>query len=732
MSSRALEALVASRRRGVAFLDWFIPDPLRLEGRAVISLARTVTAVCLSGAFWGGALVVRDIQVGELLPTALASILVLGLVSAPLLMRATGSMASVRLILLGSVYLAVTGSALRYGGWLNPVFIVLAFLPPVAVAMRGPRLALFLLAVSTAIASWTFAADHFGWRDFGTPRPETHFFLAALVWFVLAAFWYVVIRALERHNRLALEELERSNAELVAARDEAHAASRAKSAFLANMSHEIRTPLNGVLGLTELLQQTRLDHGQRQLAKSIRLSAGSLLDVINQVLDYSKVATAEIELELVPFELERPFEEVLHCLAVTAEQKGLELTAFLDPALPARVRGDAFRLRQVLMNLVGNAIKFTEEGEVALRALPDARTPPNGGCALLVEVADTGIGLDAEASRKLFSPFAQADQSTTRRFGGTGLGLAISLHLAERMGGGIEVESTPGRGSLFRFRAVFEPAQEGPQGPSRLAGAGVPRVLLLQTQPAQHRSLSQYLCAMELPFAAVATLEETPRWSDGRDSAPDLVIAAGEPDTEGFREHCARWNATPRLVLLEKMADAASDEKKPAGADRLPCPVLPGALRRCLWLPHPEHDTRVEDAPEARFSARVLVAEDNPVNQLVARGMLEALGCEVVVVSDGREAVEAAGKEAFDLILLDLQMPVMDGIEATERIRGAGTPEKETRIVALSADLTEATRERAQRAGIDGFVAKPFSRYELASVLAHFLQPAIAPFEGRS
>jgi signal transduction histidine kinase/CheY-like chemotaxis protein len=731
MSSRAPEAVEAAGRRAVAALDWFVPDSLRLEGRAVVSLARIVTAVCLSGAFWGGALVVRDVQTGELLPTALAAILTLGLVCAPFLMRVTGSLAGVRVFLLASVYVAVTGSALRYGGWQSPVFYVLGFLPAVAVVMRGPRLAIALLGVSMAIASSMFAADHFGWRDFGAPRAETHFFLAALAWYALASFWFVVIWALARHNRLALEEIERSNADLVAARDEADAASHAKSAFLANMSHEIRTPLNGVLGLTELLEQTRLDTGQQQLAKSIRLSAGSLLDVINQVLDYSKVATAEIELELAPFELQQPFEEVLQCLAVTAEQKGLELTAFLDPALPAMVRGDAFRLRQVLMNLVGNAIKFTEQGEVALRAVPDAQTPSNGGCALLVEVTDTGIGLDAEARGKLFSPFVQADESTTRRFGGTGLGLAISRHLAERMGGGIEVESRPGRGSLFRFRAVFEPAQEGPQGEPRVPETGAPRVLLIQPAPEQQRVLSQYLRAMGVPFSAVTALDETPRWSDRTDHPPDLVIAEARLGTERLREHCARLGGAlggaPRLILLEKMADAASAEGQPARADRLPCPLLPSALLRCLWPADREDSARTEPAEEVRFSARVLVAEDNPVNQVVARGMLEALGCDVVLVADGREALEAARKDAFDLILLDLQMPVMDGVEATERIRGASTPESETPIVALSADLTEATRERAQRAGIDGFVAKPFSRPELASALARFLEPEIAP-----
>jgi hypothetical protein len=732
MVSRPREVLASAGSRTVAALDSFVPERIRLEGEAAVRLARSVVAVSLSAGVWGGALVVRDVQTGELLPTALAAILAAGLVSVPFLMRATGSMAAVRVLLLGAIYLAVSGSALRYGGWLSPVFIVLAFLPAVSMVMRGRRLSILMLVLSTAIASWMFAADRLDWRDFGQPRAETHFFLAALVWYALAFAWFLVIWVSDRNNQLAVRELERSNAELVTARDEASAASHAKSAFLANMSHEIRTPLSGVLGLTELLMQTRLDEGQRELAKSITLSARSLLDVINQVLDYSKVATAEIELENVPFELERPFEEVLRCLAVTAEQKGIELTALLHPALPPVVRGDLFRLRQVLMNLVGNAIKFTQEGEVAVRVLPDRLTPSNGRCAILVEVEDTGIGFDDAAKVKLFLPFAQADESTTRRFGGTGLGLAISRHLAERMGGSIEVDSEPGRGSLFSFRAVLDLAEDPPHLTPRLPDTGMPRprVLLIQPHPAHRRVLSRYLRALEVPFAAVAALEEAPRWSDRRDHGPEVVIADERLGAERLGEHCFRLGGSPRLVLVGRMADAASVDHHPPGATWLESPVLPSALRRCLEQPDPDVAAPSEPAPEARFSARVLVAEDNPVNQIVARGMLEAVGCEVVVVEDGREAVEAALKHDFDLIFLDLQMPVLDGIGALERIRSrrsTGRAGATTPIVALTADLTEATRERAQRAGIDAFVAKPFSLSELVGVLARFLEPAAPP-----
>jgi signal transduction histidine kinase/CheY-like chemotaxis protein len=709
-------------------IDWFVPPSLRREGGDAVALARTITAVCLSAIAWGGALVARDLQLGEFLPLACAVIVTVGLVATPFVMRWTDRLEVARPLVLCSVYAGVAGSALSFGGWRSPVFVVLAALPAAAIAMRGQRLAIALQAATMAVGIGTFTADGLGWIDFGAPRPQTHFFLSALVWFVLAWLWFVVLSAFQRVNRLALEKLERSNADLSAARDAADAASRAKSAFLANMSHEIRTPLNGVLGLAELLQETALDERQRHLSESIRLSARSLLDVINQVLDYSKVASAEIELESKPFELEQPVREVLRCLAVTAEQKGLELISFFDPRLPAVVVGDEFRARQVLMNLVGNAIKFTERGEVTVRVRRGGEASP-AGSAVCIEVEDTGIGCDEATRARIFSPFVQADESTTRRFGGTGLGLAISAQLAARMGGSIEVESAPGRGSLFRFRVVFERAESDAGAPrARSLGEARPRVLVAEPHPAQRRALGDYLEALGLPFATVASLDERPRWSDGRTVPPDVVIADARLGADRVAAARSALAAEQRLVVLHGTADSSRDEALPADCARLERPVLPDPLVACLGDGRAAAGGRgvPAQAPPAtaRFSGRVLVAEDNPVNQLVARGMLESLGCEVVVVRDGSEALEASRKERFDLVLMDLQMPVMDGVAATRALREREGARERTPILALTADLTESTRGEANRAGLDGFVAKPFSRAELASALSGFLEPA--------
>jgi signal transduction histidine kinase/CheY-like chemotaxis protein len=649
-----------------------------------------------------------------------------GLVATPFVMRWTDSLEVARPMLLCAVYVGVAGSALSFGGWRSPGFVVLAALPAAAIAMRGERLALGLQAATMAVGIGTFTADRLGWIDFGAPRPQTHFFLSALVWFVLAWLWFVVLSAFQRVNRLSLEKLERSNADLSAARDAADAASRAKSAFLANMSHEVRTPLNGVLGLTELLQDTELDERQRHLSESIRHSARSLLDVINQVLDYSKVASAEIELESRPFDLERPVHEVLRCLAVTAEQKELELISFFDPRLPAAVVGDEFRVRQVLMNLVGNAIKFTERGEVGVRVLPASDADPASG-AICIEVEDTGIGCDESTRARMFSPFVQADESTTRRFGGTGLGLAISAQLAERMGGRIEAESAPERGSLFRLRVAFGLAEPEPGAQrARALGEARPRVLVAEP-PAQRRALRDYLEALALPFAVVGSLDEAPRWSDGRSLAADIVVADARLGVDRVDAALRELAGAPRLVLLRGMADPVHEADVPAGSSRVERPVLPSQLVACLVAARTADAARSRPGPapsaQPRFTGRVLVTEDNAVNQLVARGMLEALGCEVVVARDGSEAIEAARKQTFDLVLMDLQMPVMDGVTATRALRERASDGERTPILALTANLTEETRDLAQRAGVDGFVAKPFSREDLASALARFLEP---------
>lgn len=703
-------------------LDWFIPDSLRREGDDIVSLARTVAAVGLSAIFWGGALVWHDARKGEVLPLVLAAILTLALVSAPFVMRATGRFAPVRVLLMTAAYVAVGGSALAYGGWRSPVFIVLAVLPGFAVAMRGIRLAFVLQLASNLIATLVFAADHAGWVDFGQPRPGSHYFLALLVWYVISWLWFVAIMAFGRANRLSLAELRRSNVELEAARDEAREANRAKSAFLANISHEMRTPLNGVIGLGQLLARTRLDEHQRKLADQLSQSAVALCDVINQVLDYSKIVTTRIELEHRRFELEEPLEHVLRCVALKAEQKAVELTAFVDPRLPRFVLGDPLRVRQVLMNLLDNAIKFTEQGTVSVRMRLGGESA--GGVRVEVEVEDTGIGFDPQSAERLFSPFTQADDSTTRRFGGTGLGLSIARELAERMGGCIELASTPGRGSMFRFQASFEldGQRDDPEARGSRRSTAPLRAWILEPHPIRRKALEDCLRALDVPFFAVDCGIDPIHPVEAAEAPPDVVIAAAEIGFDRVQTVCSRSEATPRIAYVVGVGATIAPLGWPETSARLERPVTPRRLLACLWpAPSLEPDTSSVDAP---FCGRILVAEDNPVNQLVAQHMLEGFGCDVLVVRDGQEAVEASAKTRFDLILLDLHMPKLGGIEAAHRIREAcseagGAPPPP--IVAVTADLTEEARVRVSGVGMSDFIPKPFSQTELRRVLERFL-----------
>ena len=640
-------------------------------------------------------------------------------------LRAHGSLALISNVTAAIALVTLLALSVHSGGYLSAAMLWLPSVPMIAILLSGWRTGSVWLLLTTAAACTIYLLDQTGSlppSDFGEENARLLFILGLLGIISCITLLSFLFETIADALRTRLE----------AARESAVEASHAKSAFLARMSHEIRTPMNGVLGMLELLGNTKVTGQQREYTRFARQSAESLLQVLNDILDFSKIEVGRLELESIPFDLREVVGDTLQSLAADAETKGIELACHIQPEVPTDLEGDPGRLRQILVNLVGNAIKFTAEGEVVVTIAESS-----GACDLTrldFCVRDTGVGIPPEKHGLIWDVFGQADTSTTRKFGGTGLGLNICRQLVRMMGGNLAFVSEEGEGTTFSFTLELglPGAERRPVAPPDASLHGV-RVLVVDDNATNRFVLEEILTQWSMEVTSVDSarpaMAALHRTVEAAAEIQVVLLDVMMPDTDGLmlaeeirRE--SQFDGIPLIILSSAYSTESRAHCEALGiVGQLRKPVKQSELLDALLLAlHPDSLGAGKSPPSreapATKSVRILLAEDGPVNRRVAVGLLENQGHRVTAVEDGRKAVKAWQEGEFDLILMDLEMPDVDGLEATRRIRREEqVGETRIPIVALTAHAIREFEERCMEAGMDAHLAKPLEPKRLYATI---------------